>query len=71
MFSRKNFSWKKWLTLSLLLFVFSWVIAYIIHIITGSGTENELYGTASLTRRIVITVLISLALSFTNTGPKQ
>jgi hypothetical protein len=71
MFSRKNFSWKKWLTLTLLLFVFSWVIAFIIHAITGSDMENELYGAASLTRRFVITTLLSLALSFTNTGPKQ
>lgn len=71
MFSRKNFSWKKWLTLTLLLFVFSWVIAFIIHAITGNSLETELYGSASLTRRFVITTLISLALSFTNTEPKQ
>ncbi len=69
MLSRKNFSWKKWFVLMLFLFVFTFLLAYFLHM--SGETKQELLTVSSLTRRLVVAAFVGLFISFFNTEPKQ
>jgi hypothetical protein len=69
MFSRKNFSWKKWAALTLFLFVFTWLLAYFLGM--SGETKQELLTVSSLGRRLTVAIGVGLLISFINAEPKQ
>ncbi|MBV9987812.1 MAG: hypothetical protein JO301_09035 [Chitinophagaceae bacterium] len=69
MFSTKNFSWKKWITLSLFVFVFTWLLAYFLRL--TNENKHELLTVPSLARRSVTALLVGFFISFIRTEPKQ
>ena len=69
MFSIKHFSWKKWLLLTVFMFIFTFLLAYFLRI-TGE-TSEELLTVSSLARRLITALSVGLFISFINTQPKQ
>ena len=69
MFSRKNFTWKRWLTMTVFLFSVTFFIAYF----TGwtSESKHQVKSTNSLLRRAVTALAVGLVISFTNTGKEE
>ncbi|MCW3088787.1 MAG: hypothetical protein JWQ78_2173 [Sediminibacterium sp.] len=69
MFSWKHFSWRKWLLLVVLLFVFTFLLAYLVGM--TNETKQELFTAASLLRRLAIAVGLGLFLSFMDTESRK
>ena len=69
MFSRKNFTWKRWLMLTALLFSVTFFIAYF----TGwtSESKQQVKSTSSLLRRAVTALAVGFVISFTSTGKEE
>jgi amino acid permease len=69
MFSRRNFSWKRWLTLAAFLFSITFFLAYF----TGWTHESKqfLKSNSSLIRRAVTALAVGLVISFINNDPKK
>jgi hypothetical protein len=70
MFSWKNFSWKKWGTLSLLFFLLTWTLAYY-HLDFGTETREQLLTMPSVVKRLLIAMTWGLVISLFRTEPKQ
>lgn len=64
MFSRKHFTIRKWLLLSLFLFSITFLIAYLTGL-TGES-KHSLTGASSLIRRGVTAMITGLLISFMN-----
>ena len=69
MFSKKHFSWKKWLVLTIFMFTFTFLLAYFLRL-TGE-TKESLITLSSFTRRLITALAVGLFISFMNTQPKQ
>ena len=68
MFSTKHFSWKKWLVLTLFMFLFTFGLAWFFHM-TGESHET-LLTIQSFFRRFVTALIVGLCISFIDTQPK-
>jgi hypothetical protein len=69
MFSPKNFSWKKWITLTLFMFVFTWLLAYFLRL--SGENRHDLLTVPSLVRRLIVALSVGFLISFMRTEPKQ
>ena len=66
MFSLKHFSWKKWLLLTIFLFIFTFLLQYFLNM-TGE-TKEDLLTASSLIHRLITSLAVGLFISFIRTG---
>lgn len=69
MFSLKHFSWKKWSLLTIFLFFFTFLLAYLIGL--ADETKEQLLTVSSLLRRLITAMVVGLFISLIKTDTKQ
>lgn len=71
MFSRRNFSWKRWLFLSATFFVASWLVSLVLHSFVEPEIKDETFSGSPLVRRLILSVVIGFVLSFSKKGTEE
>ena len=69
MFSLKHFSWQKWLLLTVLIFIITFLLQYFLHM--TDETPEQLLKNTSLGRRLITALGLGLFISFMNTNRKN
>jgi uncharacterized membrane protein len=68
MFSLKNFTWKKWVTLTVLIFLVTTAIVWLSRLIWPPEPVFEM---TAVIRRLIISALIALVISMQRSEPKD
>ncbi len=69
MFSLKHFSWKKWLLLTVFIFIITFLLQYFLHM--SNETPAQLLKSTSLSRRLITALALGLFISFLNTDRQK